>query len=798
MEKGFGRIGAILDQTSRAGKEAKVAIEIAVQDINNETNLPMVLYLQNSRSKPIHAAIAAKKLIDEHNVKAILGGHTWEETSAIAEIINESNHVIPVFLSLASTPPLQPIDQWPFFLQPVPTQSTQMNAVAAVLHSWNIRQVTLIYETSHLASASAAIISYLSQAFHQTGGELTHIVPLVSGLHSLSEELEVLKRQHHKVFVIHTSLELGINLFRTAKMMDMTGDGYLWIATNGITDLFHSVNPGKLSSLDCILGVKTYFAENTPEFLNFRKRFRQKFRSDYPEEDEDEPGIFAVQGYNTVRSLEQISLENSDHLRKIPATTVEVVYVMGKGYQSVYWTEGLGFSETVEDDNNGAITYTDSIDNIKQAIFPVQPWYAYRRRRNLAESSGNRMRVGVPGHSLFKQFVNVEFDPKKKQDVFNGFVIAVFDEMMKELKLPYDYFAYTGSYDELMKQIPAERFDAIAGDVTIMSSRHDYVDFTQPYTESGLEMIVPVRSRLSNQPWLFLKPYTAKMWWFIAAITLYNGFIIWLIERNHCEHLRGSVINQIGIIIWLASTTLFTLRGWDKLHSNLSRMAVIVWLFVALIITQSYTASLASMLTAQRLEPTISTVEALRNMNATVGYCNGSLVNHYLKDVLGFENFNVKSYNSTHRYAEALNSGEIAAIFLEVPSAKVFLAQYCKSFIRTGETFKVGGFGFLKELEDAYIISEKCVDNESFPNEDESLSPRSFSILLKLTGGTSTLAFAIYIFISFREFKESNPELRSVFELIPAFIKDQMRRSSGVVVPVESPTHPSNVSDSWP
>ncbi|GJZ25163.1 glutamate receptor 2.8-like protein, partial [Tanacetum coccineum] len=133
----------------------------------------------------------------------------------------------------------------------------------------------------------------------------------------------------------------------------------------------------------------------------------------------------------------------------------------------------------------------------------------------------------------------------------------------------------------------------------------------------------------------------------------------------------------------------------DKLHSNLSRLAVVVWLFVGLIITQSYTASFASMLTAQRLEPTITSVEMLRNMNATVGYCNGSLVNHYLNDVLlGFKSIKVNSYNSTHRYAEALNSGEIAAIFLEVPVAKVFLAQYCKSFIRTGETFKVGGFGF--------------------------------------------------------------------------------------------------------
>lgn len=106
-----------------------------------------------------------------------------------------------------------------------------------------------------------------------------------------------------------------------------------------------------------------------------------------------------------------------------------------------------------------------------------------------------------------------------------------------------------------------QRFDAIAGDVTIMSSRHEYVDFTQPYTESGLEMIVPVRSRLSNKPWLFMKPFTAKMWWLIAVVTLYNGFVIWLIERTHSEHLRGPVINQIGIVIWLAFTTLFTLRG---------------------------------------------------------------------------------------------------------------------------------------------------------------------------------------------------------------------------------------------
>ncbi|PWA48509.1 ionotropic glutamate receptor, metazoa [Artemisia annua] len=263
--------------------------------------------------------------------------------------------------------------------------------------------------------------------------------------------------------------------------------------------------------------------------------------------------------------------------------------------------------------------------------------------------------------------------------------------------------------------------------------------------------------------WLFMEPFTKDMWGLIVAITIYNGFIIWLIERsNYPNDYQGSVINQIGVVIWLAFTTTFTLRG-DKMHSNLSRMAVVMWMFVALIITQSYTASLTSMLTAHRLEPAITSIEMLRNTNATVGYCEGSFIDYYLKEVLGFRNIKIKSYNSTRLYAQALNSGEIAALFLEVPLDKIFLAQYCNSFIKTGETFKVGGYEFpfstgfprlsdankalmkvwetgtLKKREETFLSSEKCVDERSPPDEKERLSPKSFYVVFMLTLGTSTI-----------------------------------------------------------
>lgn len=123
---------------------------------------------------------------------------------------------------------------------------------------------------------------------------------------------------------------------------------------------------------------------------------------------------------------------------------------------------------------------------------------------------------------------------------------------------------------------------------------------------------------------------------------------------------------------------------------------MVVWLFVALVITQIYTANLTSMLTIQQLEPTISNIETLRRMNAFVGCGRGSFVKGYLETVLHFSTEAIKNYSTPDGLADALRNQEIAATFLEVPFAKLFLAKFCKEFMISGPTYKVGGFGFVR------------------------------------------------------------------------------------------------------
>ena len=122
------------------------------------------------------------------------------------------------------------------------------------------------------------------------------------------------------------------------------------------------------------------------------------------------------------------------------------------------------------------------------------------------------------------------------------------------------------------------------------------------------------------------------MWVLIVTINVYNGFVIWFIERDNNPELKGSVLNQLGTLMWLAFRTLFSIHGTvifpffatlnkllsliltskyitnasyitlinlndkgERIHSNLSQMTMVVWVFVALVIMQTYTANLTTL-----------------------------------------------------------------------------------------------------------------------------------------------------------------------------------------------------------
>lgn len=53
-------IGAVIDNTSRAGMEATVSLQMALDDFRRQTNQSFVLRVINSQGEPAMAALAGK------------------------------------------------------------------------------------------------------------------------------------------------------------------------------------------------------------------------------------------------------------------------------------------------------------------------------------------------------------------------------------------------------------------------------------------------------------------------------------------------------------------------------------------------------------------------------------------------------------------------------------------------------------------------------------------------------------------------------------------------------------------
>ncbi|XP_024200238.1 glutamate receptor 3.4-like [Rosa chinensis] len=177
-----------------------------------------------------------------------------------------------------------------------------------------------------------------------------------------------------------------------------------------------------------------------------------------------------------------------------------------------------------------------------------------------------------------------------------------------------------------------QNFDAAVGDVTITTNRTRMVDFTQPYMESGLVVVVPVKQVKSN-PWAFLKPFTIEMWLVTGAFFLFVGVIVWILEHMINHEFRGPPREQLMTIFWFSFSTMFFSHR-ENTVSTLGRLVLIIWLFVVLIINSSYTASLTSILTVQQLTSQIEGIDSLISSNDPIGVQDGSFAWNYLVNEL--------------------------------------------------------------------------------------------------------------------------------------------------------------------
>uniref|UniRef100_A0A1D1YUM9 Glutamate receptor 2.8 n=1 Tax=Anthurium amnicola TaxID=1678845 RepID=A0A1D1YUM9_9ARAE len=820
------KVGVILDLETAVGKMSRLCLDMAVSDFYEAHPgyaTRLLLRTRDSKRDAIAAASAAVDLLKSERVQAIIGPQTSGEAELVAELGTKAR--VPIVSFSATSPTLSP-EKTAFFVRTAPNDSSQARPIAALVTAFGWTHVVPVYEDSEYG---AGAMPSLVDAIKAVGARVPYrcVLPVSATDDLIERELCRLRAMEGRVFLVHTTRGLASRLFAVAERVGMMTQGFSWVISEGLTSLLGAMDASVVRrSMKGVLGVRPH-VPNSDGLQRFRRRWQREFLKENPESDVSELSVFGLWAYDTVwalataaervgagslsspltekttnypndlaglgasqtgqRLLESIratefeGLSGRFHLvdGQLSAPAFEVVNVNGKCRREIgYWTPGQGLVRQLN--SSSEREYSASMTELAPVIWPGESTAVPRGW--VEPMVGRKLRVLVPGpvEQGFHSFMKVERAPETNETVVGGYVFEVFEAALKELPyaVRFEYFTLQsngmsgGDYNHLVRLVHEQKYDALVGDVTITANRSKLLDFTLPYTASGLSMVVPYRDDLAHKAWIFLKPLTANLWMVSGAFLVFTGAVVWLLEHRVNPDFRGPPSHQSGTVFYfIFSTLVFSHK--EKMVSNLSRMVVIIWLFVVFILQSSYTASLTSMLTVKHLRPTVTDVQELIATGEYVGYLQNSFTKGMLTK-MGFDGKMLRPYKSPQKYQEALangsSNGGVGAVFDEIPYLKVFLKDYCGSYTMAGRTYKAAGFGFAfptgsplaRDLSKAILTltdGDKMVrierkwfgDQSNCPKNDGDLTPDSLNLasfwgLFLITGVASVVSLLAFFF----------------------------------------------------
>ncbi|KAL2928391.1 Glutamate receptor 3.2 [Bienertia sinuspersici] len=797
-------IGAIFNLGTVSGMVAKIAMNAAVADVNSDPTI-------------LHGCTLVLNIHDSHY-------------SGFLSIMGANELHVPLLSFTALDPTLSPI-QYPYFFQTAPNDLFQMTAIAEMVSFYRWTQIIAIFTDDEQSRNG---ITALGDKLTESRGKISYkavLPPDIRGKMSVvKQELTTVKNMESRVFVVHTLPTFGRIILKAAEQLGMTGDGYVWILTSWVPAILdskpdpeiyrktqgvitlrpHTPDSKKkkafiskwknLSNGSIGLNVDGLYAYDTVWMLahainSFLSQGNNiSFSND--------PTLTAVGGGNM--NLSALSVfDGGNNLHKLILATnmtgltgpiwytpdrafvnpsYDIINIVGRQMKQIgYWSNYSGLSVLAPEVLRRKPQNRSSASQMLYSV--VWPGGTKQQPRGwVFPHNGKKLRIGVPHRVSFLDFVFQD----NQTHAIRGYCIDVFEAAVKLLPygVPYEFILFGNghqnpSYSDLVRRITTGEFDAVVGDIAIVTNRTAIVDFTQPYADSGLVVVAPVK-KMSSDAWAFLGPFTPLMWAVTGVFFLIVGAVIWILEHRLNDEFRGPPSKQLITILWFSFSTLFFAHR-ENTVSTLGRMVLVIWLFVVLIIQSSYTASLTSFLTVQQLSFSIKGIDSLTTSTVAIGFQAGSYAENYLHEELNIPRSRLKSLNSPEEYASALRSGRVAAVVDEQPYIDLFLSNNCR-FAISGQEFTKSGWGFafkrdsplaldmstallqlsedgsLQNITERWLNKKTSCQSQTAVNDSDQLKLENFTGLFVICGVACILALIIYFCSILYQFHKHMPQ----------------------------------------
>ncbi|KAI3774206.1 hypothetical protein L1987_48751 [Smallanthus sonchifolius] len=670
-------IGAIMTLAAINGQVSTIAMNAAVDDINSDPHiLPrkrLSLSVHDTDYGGFLGIVAGNVtlLILKADIVAVIGPYGSVMAHAYSSLVNELH--VPLLSYTALDPSLSPL-QYPYFIQTAPNDLYQMTAVAEMISYFGFREVAAIYTDDDQFRNRYIWIAttWLTTVLDSTGISSEN-ASVLQGVITLRPHIPDSERRRafERRWANLSNGSIGLNLY------GLYAYDTVWIIARALDKFFNEGGNISFSNDSRLTGLKLTKGLNLGALRIFDggKQLRTNLLQT------NMSGLTGPVGFNPDQSVIHPSFD--------------IINLVGnQGRVLGYWSNHSGLLVQPPETLYAKPSNRSSSNQHLRSV--VWPGNTTKKPRGWEFSNNGRpLRIGVPMRASFKEIVTLV---NGSQEI-HGFSVDVFLAALKLIpySVPYEFVMFgdghkNPSYTEFVNKVANNVFDAAVGDIAIITNRTKVVDFTQPYIESGLVVVIPIK-KLDSSAWAFLRPFTPLLWVVAMIFSIIIGVVVWILEHGWNEEFRGPPRKQLVTMFWFAWSTLFFAHR-EKTVSTLGRLVLFVWLFVVLIINSSYTASLTSILTVQQLSSPIRGIESLISTDERIGFQVGSFAENYMIEELNIPKSRLLALGSPQEYAEKLRAGIVAAIVDERPYIDLFLPNNC-GFQVVGQEFTKSGWGFV-------------------------------------------------------------------------------------------------------
>lgn len=294
---------------------------------------------------------------------------------------------------------------------------------------------------------------------------------------------------------------------------------------------------------------------------------------------------------------------------------------------------------------------------------------------------------------------------EKDGDKLTGFSIDLWEAVSREANLPSYTFTISPNVNDQLKQVEQGKADIAIAATSITSDRDSRFDFSQPFFNAGLQILVRDESKGGGDvsgdangalsPGVIIhnlfSPAVGKLFGILMLLAVVVAHVVWLLERNHPEGLPETKRYFPGIFktTWWAAATLGA-QADQMPRTYTARIIAVLLMFTSALFIAYFTAAVTAQITVQQLTGAIRDPGDLPGKR--VATAAGSTAESYLKQ----NGATVMPFDTIDKAVDALKNGQAEAVVFDAPVLLYYAAHEGKGHTRiVGPVFKKEDYGIV-------------------------------------------------------------------------------------------------------